>query len=159
MAMKTIQTTKIERGWANGRIHQGMGYSSAPRGLVIHTTLLCKVPNDVTKQILVPLFTEGDQLYAVSNVGEERKVTRCDKCPEVLDLDWQERANCRDTEVDMVSPPFNDIDIIIETYCSSCPVMVECLEYGINTGDNMGIWGGVFFPYRSGERKALIESL
>lgn len=35
-----------------------------------------------------------------------------------------------------------------KTICSTCPVVVACREYGINTQEPYGIWGGLTQPER-----------
>ncbi len=61
--------------------------------------------------------------------------------------DWQSRARCRDTDVDLFFPEGKS-GIHAEqaeaavAICRSCEVASECLAYALRTGQSHGIWGG-----------------
>jgi hypothetical protein len=59
------------------------------------------------------------------------------------DSSWRELAECKGAPVELFFPEKGEQDnvrIIVEKFCSVCPVQDECLEFG--KGENHGIWGG-----------------
>lgn len=63
------------------------------------------------------------------------------------DLEWQNLALCRSG---MDTNDFYEnyessgaVASVIDQVCLSCPVMAQCLEYGIDNGE-YGVWGGIF---------------
>ena len=69
---------------------------------------------------------------------------------------WRNRARCRNVpaeEYDSFFPWTSDRDSnsksirrVTDLYCSSCPVIDECLSFAVEHGCQ-GIWGGVYISY------------
>jgi Transcription factor WhiB len=68
--------------------------------------------------------------------------------------DIWERGNCRDAPTDLFYPErdaatYPAVAAEAKAYCrgdgvlSVCPVLLECLLYGLVTNDRFGIWGGM----------------
>jgi WhiB family redox-sensing transcriptional regulator len=58
--------------------------------------------------------------------------------------EWWLRAACTAAEPDLffpIAPRGTDI-AAAKRVCYACPVMNQCLEYAISTGQVHGIWGG-----------------
>lgn len=56
--------------------------------------------------------------------------------------DWRDDAACRDADVELF---FAHDDASIEaalSFCRTCPVRQECLEYALQAGERYGVWGG-----------------
>lgn len=59
-------------------------------------------------------------------------------------IEWMEEALCSSMPVNFFFDDYlNDDDIAIKVneLCKSCPVQVECLNFGLDT-KSTGIWGG-----------------
>lgn len=62
--------------------------------------------------------------------------------------DWRERAACRGEEPDLFFPTGTAGPAIwqvsrAKAVCGTCPVVQECLDYALRTGQDHGIWGGM----------------
>ena len=63
------------------------------------------------------------------------------------DYTWRRDAICRDTDPDLFFPvgttgyALVQIDRAKEV-CGQCPVLIDCLEYALETNQDSGIWGG-----------------
>ena len=65
-------------------------------------------------------------------------------------LDWQERAACRDYDNEMFFGPDQGESEIerqarearAKVVCQGCPVREPCLEFAMETNQKYGIWGG-----------------
>lgn len=71
-----------------------------------------------------------------------RHTDRRRKKPDKSDTSWMDRAACRgvDTRVFFIEPG-GDVRPA-KAICATCPVRVECREYGRVIGATAGIWGG-----------------
>lgn len=72
-------------------------------------------------------------------------------------LIW-ERGACRDAPTQLFYPDrdsaYNDVANQARQYCHSpCPVLLECLFFGLVTEDRFGIWGGLSPRERSALRR------
>lgn len=68
--------------------------------------------------------------------------------------DWQEDARCMDRDPDLMFPTnTRDVNIVIE-FCRGCDVREACLDYAIENGEKLGIWGGT----SERERKKMIKA-
>lgn len=76
-----------------------------------------------------------------------------------------EKGRCRDADTEIFYPPresgkYRAVADAARAYCrgpdgtTPCPVLLECLFYGLVTNDGFGIWGGM----SSRERNALRRS-
>lgn len=83
-----------------------------------------------------------------------RRTYRRRKKPDAPDTSWMERAACRgvDARVFFIEPG-GDVRPA-KAICATCPVRVECREYGRAIGATVGIWGGESVHVRPGRSKS-----
>ncbi len=62
---------------------------------------------------------------------------------ELIDLAWQDEANCMGANADLFFPERGASTRKAKQICGECEVQVECLEYAITNGEKFGIWGGL----------------
>ncbi|GAA2478357.1 MULTISPECIES: WhiB family transcriptional regulator [Actinomycetes] len=60
---------------------------------------------------------------------------------------WREHAECRYEDPDLFFPigstgPAQVQAERAKTVCERCPVRQECLDWALDTGQGIGIWGG-----------------
>lgn len=57
---------------------------------------------------------------------------------------WQEQAACKGC-TELFFPDKGDMKSTFEAkkVCATCPVRVECLEFALENGETVGIWGGM----------------
>lgn len=61
----------------------------------------------------------------------------------VAEEPWKEHSACKGADPKLfVLEQGYTADRAKKEYCSKCPVVVECFDYGIRT-DSVGVWGGV----------------
>lgn len=61
---------------------------------------------------------------------------------------WRELAACEGEELDLFFPvgvagPAMWQISQAKAICSECPVIAQCLDYALRTGQDHGIWGGL----------------
>ncbi len=71
-------------------------------------------------------------------------------------VDWRHKARCRDEDPELFFPvgnngPAQDQIKEAKLVCASCPVVLDCLEWALKSGQDAGIWGGM----TDDERRAL----
>ncbi|MCF3134999.1 MULTISPECIES: WhiB family transcriptional regulator [Streptomyces] len=69
---------------------------------------------------------------------------------------WRERAACRRTDPDLFFPIGTTGPSMVQVerakaVCACCEVKERCLEWALETGQSIGIWGGT----TESERRAL----
>jgi WhiB family transcriptional regulator, redox-sensing transcriptional regulator len=74
--------------------------------------------------------------------------------------DWREHAACRDEDPDLFFPIGTSGPALLQTeqakaVCHRCPVRDQCLEWALDTGQSIGVWGGT----DENERRALKRRL
>ncbi|MGP2436225.1 WhiB family transcriptional regulator [Streptomyces sp. JW3] len=74
--------------------------------------------------------------------------------------DWREHAACRDEDPDLFFPIGTSGPALLQTeqakaVCHHCPVRDQCLEWALDTGQSIGVWGGT----DENERRALKRRL
>jgi WhiB family redox-sensing transcriptional regulator len=62
--------------------------------------------------------------------------------------EWRDEAACRDEDPDLFFPigsgPAAQAQIAdAKAICARCPVVRECLEWALETGQDAGVWGGL----------------
>jgi WhiB family redox-sensing transcriptional regulator len=62
---------------------------------------------------------------------------------ENMELSWQERALCAQTDPEAFFPEKGGSTREAKRVCLSCDVRVECLEYALAHDERFGIWGGL----------------
>ncbi|HET8589814.1 MAG TPA: WhiB family transcriptional regulator [Nakamurella sp.] len=63
-------------------------------------------------------------------------------------MDWRHRAICRDEDPELFFPVGNSGPALLQiaeakAVCERCPVMNECLNWALETGQDAGVWGGL----------------
>lgn len=58
--------------------------------------------------------------------------------------DWRELAKCKGMDPNLFFPERGDAKQVswCKTFCSTCPVRQECLDYASTYAIDTGIWGG-----------------
>ncbi|CAM5666506.1 MULTISPECIES: WhiB family transcriptional regulator [Streptomyces] len=74
--------------------------------------------------------------------------------------DWRTRAACRDEDPDLFFPIGTSGPALFQTeqakgVCRRCPVQQQCLDWALDTGQSLGVWGGT----SETERRALKRRL
>ncbi|MFE9923185.1 WhiB family transcriptional regulator [Streptomyces sp. NPDC005774] len=74
--------------------------------------------------------------------------------------DWRTRAACRDEDPDLFFPIGTSGPALLQTeqakgVCRRCPVQQHCLDWALDTGQSLGVWGGT----SETERRALKRRL
>jgi WhiB family redox-sensing transcriptional regulator len=69
---------------------------------------------------------------------------------------WRDHAACRHEDPDLFFPIGTTGPALVQTrqaeaVCGRCPVRDQCLDWAMETGQTIGIWGGK----TEGERRAL----
>jgi WhiB family redox-sensing transcriptional regulator len=67
---------------------------------------------------------------------------------ERIPMDWRHRAICRDEDPELFFPVGNSGPALLQiaeakAVCERCPVMNECLNWALETGQDAGVWGGL----------------
>ncbi|MBL3669999.1 WhiB family transcriptional regulator [Streptomyces sp. M2CJ-2] len=74
--------------------------------------------------------------------------------------DWRTRAACRDEDPDLFFPIGTSGPALLQTeqakaVCRRCPVREQCLDWALESGQSLGVWGGT----SETERRALKRRL
>ncbi|MFD3734491.1 WhiB family transcriptional regulator [Streptomyces sp. NPDC058632] len=74
--------------------------------------------------------------------------------------DWRTRATCRDEDPDLFFPIGTSGPALLQTeqakaVCRRCPVQQQCLDWAMESGQSLGVWGGT----SETERRALKRRL
>ncbi|MGY0065558.1 WhiB family transcriptional regulator [Streptomyces sp. QTS137] len=74
--------------------------------------------------------------------------------------DWRTRAACRDEDPDLFFPIGTSGPALFQTeqakaVCRRCPVQQQCLDWAMESGQSLGVWGGT----SETERRALKRRL
>ncbi|CAL9614700.1 WhiB family transcriptional regulator [Streptomyces sp. enrichment culture] len=69
---------------------------------------------------------------------------------------WRNRAACRTEDPDLFFPIGTSGPALLQTeqakaVCRRCPVQQQCLDWALETGQSIGVWGGT----SENERRAL----
>ena len=62
---------------------------------------------------------------------------------ESIELSWQERALCAQTDPEAFFPEKGGSTREAKRVCLSCDVRSQCLEYALAHDERFGIWGGL----------------
>jgi len=71
-------------------------------------------------------------------------------------MDWRHRAACRDEDPELFFPIGNTGPALLQieeakAVCRRCPVIDDCLQWALDSGQDAGVWGGT----SEDERRAL----
>ncbi|MBQ0851532.1 WhiB family transcriptional regulator [Streptomyces sp. NPDC057621] len=60
---------------------------------------------------------------------------------------WRDYAECRTVDPDLFFPIGNTGPALVQiedakSVCRRCPVREECLNWALDTGQSIGVWGG-----------------
>lgn len=75
-------------------------------------------------------------------------------------MDWRHRARCRDEDPELFFPVGSTGPSLLQiqeakAVCRQCPVLAECREWSIASGQDHGIWGGMDEDERRAERRRM----
>lgn len=73
--------------------------------------------------------------------------------------DWRGRARCRHVDPELFFPVGTTEPAAAQTahaqaVCRACPVLGDCLDFALRTGQQYGIWGGLTGEERRGLHRA-----
>ncbi|MFG1809665.1 WhiB family transcriptional regulator [Streptomyces sp. NPDC049040] len=62
--------------------------------------------------------------------------------------DWQDHAACRDEDPELFFPVGTSGPALLKieeakAVCNRCPVMDRCRQWALDTGQDVGVWGGL----------------
>ncbi len=62
--------------------------------------------------------------------------------------DWRHQATCREADPELFFPKGNTGPFLLQieeakAVCRRCPVMEQCLQWALETGQDSGVWGGM----------------
>lgn len=62
-------------------------------------------------------------------------------------MDWRHRALCKDEDPELFFPIGNTGPARLQieearAVCRRCPVMEQCAQWALETGQDAGVWGG-----------------
>ncbi|WP_370424318.1 WhiB family transcriptional regulator (plasmid) [Streptomyces sp. QH1-20] len=63
-------------------------------------------------------------------------------------MDWRHNAVCREEDPDLFFPVGNTGPALLQieeakAVCRRCPVMKQCLQWALGSGQDFGVWGGL----------------
>ncbi|GGO85602.1 hypothetical protein GCM10012280_19760 [Wenjunlia tyrosinilytica] len=63
-------------------------------------------------------------------------------------MDWRHRAVCREEDPELFFPIGNTGPALLQieeakAVCRRCPVMEQCLQWALESGQDAGVWGGL----------------
>lgn len=76
---------------------------------------------------------------------------------------WWERARCRDEDPELFFPVGTSGPAVVQAelaraVCRRCPVIDECLQWALSTGQDAGVWGGLTADERRAMRQRLADT-
>ena len=79
-------------------------------------------------------------------------------------MDWRHRAVCREEDPELFFPIGNTGPALLQieeakAVCRRCPVMDQCLQWALESGQDAGVWGGLSEDERRVHRQALAGML
>ncbi|MBL1091557.1 WhiB family transcriptional regulator [Streptomyces sp. NPDC001739] len=75
-------------------------------------------------------------------------------------MDWRHRARCRDEDPELFFPVGSTGPSLLQiqeakAVCRQCPVIAECRDWALASGQDNGIWGGLDEEERRAERRRM----
>ena len=63
-------------------------------------------------------------------------------------MDWRHKAACRDEDPELFFPIGNNGPALLQTeeakaLCRLCPVLEQCRQWALDSGQDAGVWGGL----------------
>ncbi|MEV5983203.1 WhiB family transcriptional regulator [Streptomyces sp. NPDC052114] len=77
-------------------------------------------------------------------------------------MEWLRDAACRNADPELffpigsTGPAVRDVREA-KRICARCPVIEECLDYALTTGQTSGVWGGTCEEERKAPRRARLR--
>ncbi|MGX1266923.1 WhiB family redox-sensing transcriptional regulator [Streptomyces phaeoluteigriseus] len=73
-------------------------------------------------------------------------------------VDWRHNAVCREEDPDLFFPIGNTGPALLQideakAVCRRCPVMDQCLQWALESGQEFGVWGGLSEDERRSMRR------
>lgn len=80
------------------------------------------------------------------------------------DYDWRDESSCSTVDPELFFPSGpGGLSAMQErnakTVCGNCPVRRECLEYALESGQHVGVWGGLSEAERRGLSKVRVSTM
>jgi WhiB family redox-sensing transcriptional regulator len=78
-----------------------------------------------------------------------------------LNLEWYDKAECANEDPELFFPHQEELKANAEkakAVCRRCQVMEECLQWALDTNQNIGIWGGMSASERSYFKKNYLDA-
>ncbi|UXY24980.1 WhiB family transcriptional regulator (plasmid) [Streptomyces cynarae] len=71
-------------------------------------------------------------------------------------MDWRHQASCREEDPDLFFPIGDTGPVLLQVQeakavCRRCPVIGQCLQWALESGQEFGVWGGL----SEAERRAM----
>jgi WhiB family transcriptional regulator, redox-sensing transcriptional regulator len=85
----------------------------------------------------------GDLKGRGGAVHELLLISNTDIAEDQVELSWQERALCAQTDPEAFFPEKGGSTREAKKVCVGCDVRSECLEYALAHDERFGIWGGL----------------
>lgn len=68
--------------------------------------------------------------------------------PRRTERDWRHRAECRNEDPELFFPAGNSGPFLLQideakAVCHRCPVLQECGQWALDTGQDAGVWGAM----------------
>jgi WhiB family redox-sensing transcriptional regulator len=73
--------------------------------------------------------------------------------------DWRDAAACAGAGEDMFPGTHKDDIATAKAYCHRCPVIEACLEWALDTGESVGVWGGLTEHERGAMRRRAARAI
>lgn len=77
---------------------------------------------------------------------------------------WQRHAHCHDVDPELFFPPGRDNSELVAAHlravrpiCAACPVVLECLHWALETGQEHGLWAATTPTQRRRQRRRIHE--
>lgn len=159
LRVPTDRTTSVGRGQYNPeKKYLGLYYitatsnnGSGKSGRHAHSSVQCGYCVATKEYQRIPVFEVEGKAYWIDKNSQRHndqkvQVNICPHCPEYMDNKWMKEAACAGSEDPrpFMTNKYSQTRAFIEEVCSTCPVIVDCFEYGVGT-DSIGVWGGTNF--------------
>lgn len=78
-------------------------------------------------------------------------------------MDWRLNALCSEEDPELFFPVGNTGPALLQieeakTVCRRCPVMEECRQWALETGQDAGVWGGLSEDERRARKRRVARN-
>lgn len=167
LRVPTDKVSGVGRGHFNpGAKYIGLFYitasssnASGKSGRHAHSSSACSYHVTSREYQRIPVFELDGKAYWIDKNSKRHndqkvQVNICPHCPEYMERGWVKEAACFGSEDPRPfdTTRYSQTRAFIDEVCSTCPVVVECFEYGVGT-DSVGVWGGQNLPVAHDNRR------